>query len=477
MECSDFDSADFSCTRNMPFIETSTLKYINDSTSDIVSYPRQLDATFGTYFTNYLCGICCFIYGLLLYLPTIRLKVLKKSRGKKGIHHETRIDNVAKNQLCNIRKLVRSISASLITCGLMNVLSGFVHHHEQYVNPDLPPCTYGSAKDPKQINETDMDCLDEYDALRPFLVPWFMIWQMANISGSIFAGFMLFNAFLTIICESANFSKTSTTFRVTTKFQNNLYTASVFFGIFVLIQVVAHVWKAADYALGDLNSGTVSISTDGGSIVTHDKDYHIEIKSVEEKFKELWTLNIVIKSLAVSVLTYCVIVTTLCILHYKSPEFGNETTPSHSTHTARCSANTFGQDLLQPSRNESLSTQSSNNEEQTNNIDSTNLSTSFEVFQHDIEMHARQNRILIPLLRCMSMWTIFFSGVTQLIFAARCGVDDGKDCPLPKNFNHNAVFHTILTLGMTFWFFTEYVNYNQQAKFIREQIYKVQDKH
>lgn len=55
-------------------------------------------------------------------------------------------------------------------------------------------------------------------------------------------------------------------------------------------------------------------------------------------------------------------------------------------------------------------------------------------------------------LCCVGTWIIFLSGLLQLALASVCSKENAfqtRGCPLPNSFNHNALFHILLAMGIS----------------------------
>ncbi|XP_002125737.2 uncharacterized protein LOC100178977 [Ciona intestinalis] len=68
------------------------------------------------------------------------------------------------------------------------------------------------------------------------------------------------------------------------------------------------------------------------------------------------------------------------------------------------------------------------------------------------------SKSLIRTFRSIGAWIVLCSGSIQFSFTSKCSGDNAfkqLGCPFPDAFNHNAVYHVVLGLGMTFIFLGE----------------------
>jgi len=63
---------------------------------------------------------------------------------------------------------------------------------------------------------------------------------------------------------------------------------------------------------------------------------------------------------------------------------------------------------------------------------------------YSLTIKYRRSRVAIAIFGIINIMSL----VIQVVFGGPCGKEDPDDCPLPEDFNHNALFHVVHTIGL-----------------------------
>lgn len=76
----------------------------------------------------------------------------------------------------------------------------------------------------------------------------------------------------------------------------------------------------------------------------------------------------------------------------------------------------------------------------------------------------------ICMTRCIGVAIMIVAGLIQYFLSFRCGLRTPKyvECPLPSEFNHNALYHLLFLFGITIVCFAEYRNFARESQVLKQ---------
>ncbi|XP_076805326.1 uncharacterized protein LOC143449128 [Clavelina lepadiformis] len=495
-------------------------------------FHRGLDDQFGTYVTDYITGSMFLIYGACLAILAVKIRrAMKphKSSWARSSRESSRSDILlmGKTQKCNRssrKKESYEVSNSLaslksdyftmevenspplsfheefflpknlaqhtflfnvtttslfVACGLMNVLGGLAHQYvqsEHDVFDDRILTTFTTKTSEIKI------AVEKDIGTRNHLLPWYVLWETANIFGGLVAASFVFliPCSLSVDAKSRTYCSSwsrksfiSENFWLEKRdgFQKFAFFTNICHFSFVVkrgLQVFAFAIAVLSLLHHSWNIYVfISAFQNDNALLAHlpkaegSANWSLEdAKEVAEDWKpinlgSLWSTGATTYFLALSVFFYA------CFSSYKMVSYLKFS--SKTSHDKR-------PDLVQCNLDAKKDTSST--ESFLDNSFAESYITSFEHFGHSsvVTVNKPSHKYIskrisrqfvmktASLIRCFASWIILFSGVIHFSFGNRCGFDDAFEthgCPFPNTFNHNSLYHVILAVGMTFLFFGE----------------------
>lgn len=137
------------------------------------SYVWGLDGSPGTFITDYVIfGLCCIYASCTLYL----YKTSKPCREKANKDSKQQNEYFRK-EIARAGPYLRVLTGTFFICGIMNGIGALLHHFVPLVEPII-----------HQPDATSLgnDKLDIWNMMMWRLYPWFLLWQLANVSAALY---------------------------------------------------------------------------------------------------------------------------------------------------------------------------------------------------------------------------------------------------------------------------------------------------
>lgn len=431
---------------------------INDPVSNVEynnSCPRStyilgLDSSVGTYITDYVAAAVC------IYFAEIFRRISGKSR--RLIPDDCYLESPRKNSLqkrCHeelvfwarlhsntVWSIANALTGSLVACALMHLLAGLAHHLINQVN-----------RTKLQYDPSQEVIPTEFAFLVVQVLPIYFLWQVAKLFASTFALFFVLTAFY-IMLSKANqnqdiFPKNTETSNAE-EFDDFHVIPS--FGKRVFVLVKKHERNLEILLLVALCTFCLFHICVAGS-ATIQLTYSMKNISTYRDIEEIWTLETMTYIIAACLSIYMILSIVLLIDQVQMRKLNNGFGAGPET-----------------SRHELLGSFTDESTAEVSSLDSSRRLRSSTV--NDVrDIHrinsCKQN---ICVTRCIGIATMIVAGLIQYFLSFRCGLSTAKDvkCPLPQDFNHNALYHLLFLFGIFIVCLAEYRNFVRESQVIKQ---------
>lgn len=367
---------------------------------------RGIDDSVATYTTDYIVGIMAILYAVVVTALAYKIKRwnsfnLQSIRGK--------INNQEAFYFCS-RML--ALSMVLYSCSVMLIAGGIVHQ----VVKTIPHSISSYPNEDIRIHKREM-------------MPLFILWQVACFSGTTMALFLIAYS-INLLTSHFNRSMILSNDNVETNNRNiftskyNKYFVTTMLIVMTVGQIAWRFFSVHEY-----------IKTANSDVYMSEEQINTLQEEVEiyksNQLLSIWTMDISSFLLLTAILIF---ITVSLFLLCKERLMDD-------------SVSTFASD------NRSDDIESQGTKEDVND-------SKFKL----IPPLASKNTIAVSAhclnyLRFVASMIIFASGAIQYSLGLYCYGDDYSSCPLPRTFNHNALFHIILGFGLTILFIAEILQY------------------
>lgn len=453
----------------------------NDTYVKRLPYVWGMDGTYATYATDYIVGIFCFMFGITFLrcafnMRSAKIKLDEDRHKRDGLPVPSKVDGrtekLLRRHLEDTRMWLLMLSLSFFACGVAHGLGGFVHQNVSNVAALQFPCTMPPRKvfrNSSAYSDAN-EYYDEFYILRKPVLPLYILWQFVNIFAAAFGLLVFLLVFQTVIFDAAQFPRNreqsndvdtvqeegdrlkALTYSRLAK-QAHRY-KKTFISCACVVMCILLVYYAVKIFF--FVTDVPVEQTDHQSMFS--VQFCDAVPAFDKRLIRIWDSRVASIVIASSLLFCTVSFTMLLSLRQSNDDDQDSMCVSPLLHKINSNPrhNTYESD------DEEDTTRDQGKERDVTDEEGVTVEP-----QTGSSQQQRQLRISpfhIRTVRCFGIWIILLAGIIQKLLAISCATNDVESCPLPSSFNHNALFHIVLLMGATVWFYAEYIIYGQEIQ-------------